>query len=56
MLTKTKISVEQTHAQETGLGLIEPGNGHLTSLYKNYLDGQAHFDYMHCIMCLEEFI
>ena len=32
ILTKTEISVEETDAQETGLGLVEPGNEHLTKL------------------------
>ena len=32
MLTKTEISIEETDAQETGLGLIGPGNGLLTRL------------------------
>ena len=32
MLTKTEISIEEIDTQETGLGLIGPGNGHLTKL------------------------
>ena len=32
ILTKTEISIEETDAQETGLGFIGPRNGSLTSL------------------------
>ena len=31
-LTKVEISVKEVDAQETGLGLIEPGNERLTRL------------------------
>ena len=40
----------------TGLASIGPGNGSLTRLLKTLFGGLAHFDYIHCMMRLEEFM
>ena len=57
ILTKMKISIEETDAPETGLRLIEPGNACLTRLLETLFGCRSRFDYMHCIMmCFEGFV
>ena len=43
ILTKKEISVEETDAQETGLGLIGPGNEHLGKLLETLFGWSSTF-------------
>ena len=43
ILTKTEISIEEIDTQETGLGLIGPGNGRLTKLLEILLGWSSTF-------------
>ena len=38
LLPRTKISTEEIHVQETGLGLFGPANGHSTKLLKKLFE------------------